>query len=91
MAIFNALIARSRFMRLLTAQPMTRRECRSRTRTAGEPTEGQEGRGRKLAYVGFSRAEEHLRIILYTPNPDAARQEIIDRGLLTDQQISVFA
>ena len=30
MAIFNARIARSRFRRLLTAQPMTRRECRSR-------------------------------------------------------------
>lgn len=60
-------------------------------RTAGNPTEGQEGRGRKLAYVSFSRAGEHLRIVLYTPNPEAARQEIIDRGLLTDQQISLFA
>jgi transposase/transcriptional regulator with XRE-family HTH domain len=30
MAIFKARIARSRFMRLLTAQPITRRECRSR-------------------------------------------------------------
>ncbi len=29
--MFNALTARSRFIRLLTAQPMTRRECRSRT------------------------------------------------------------
>ena len=27
---FKALIARSRFMRLLTAQPMTRRECKSK-------------------------------------------------------------
>ena len=30
MAIFSARIARSRFMRLLTAQPITRREWRSR-------------------------------------------------------------
>ena len=30
MAMFNALIARSHFMRLLTAQPMTRRECKSK-------------------------------------------------------------
>ena len=30
MAILSARIVRSRFMRLLTAQPMTRRECRSR-------------------------------------------------------------
>lgn len=28
-ALFNARIARSRFMRLLTAQPIIRRECRS--------------------------------------------------------------
>ena len=31
MAIFNALIAKSRFIRLLKAEPMTRRECRSRS------------------------------------------------------------
>lgn len=30
MSIFRARIAKSRFMRLLTAQPITRRECRSR-------------------------------------------------------------
>ena len=29
-AIFNALIVKSRFMRLLTAQPITRRECKSK-------------------------------------------------------------
>ena len=33
-AIFNALIVRSRFMLLVTAQPITRRKCRSRI-TAG--------------------------------------------------------
>ncbi len=33
MAIFNARIARSRFIRLLTAQPMTRLECRSKILT----------------------------------------------------------
>jgi hypothetical protein len=29
-AIFNALIARSRFIRLLTAHPITRLECKSK-------------------------------------------------------------
>ena len=33
MAMFSALTARSRFMRLLIAQPMTRRECRSKSET----------------------------------------------------------
>ena len=59
--------------------------------TSGQPTEGQEGRGRKLAYVCFSRAEDHLRIVLFTSNPEAARQEIVNRGLLSTQQITILA
>ncbi|MEH6810841.1 MAG: UvrD-helicase domain-containing protein [Hyphomonas oceanitis] len=55
--------------------------------TAGEPTEGQRERGRKLAYVCFSRAEENLRILLFTPNPDAARQELIESRLVEAEQI----
>ena len=39
--------------------------------TAGEPTEGQHERGRKLAYVCFSRAERHLKILFFTPAPEA--------------------
>ncbi|MFA6295731.1 MAG: hypothetical protein WC666_04970 [Candidatus Paceibacterota bacterium] len=38
-----------------------------------DPTEGQRERGRKLAYVCFSRAESDLRITLFTPNPTQAR------------------
>ena len=58
-------------------------------RTAGEPTDGQRERGRKLAYVCFSRAMEHLRVVLFTRNPNAARQELIERGLLVAQQIKI--
>jgi DNA helicase-2/ATP-dependent DNA helicase PcrA len=58
-------------------------------RTAGAPTDGQRDRGRKLAYVCFSRAMEHLRVLLFTPNPDAARQELTDGGLLQAEQIQV--
>ena len=57
--------------------------------TAGSPTPGQEERGRKLAYVSFSRATENFRILLFTLNPDAARDEIIRRGLLSDSQVTV--
>ncbi len=57
--------------------------------TAGNPTDGQRERGRKLAYVSFSRARENLRILLFTPNPTAAKAELIDSGLMTDEQISV--
>jgi len=57
--------------------------------TAGEPTDGQRERGRKLAYVCFSRARENLRILLFTTNPEAARQELIDRKLLSEEQIIV--
>jgi len=42
MAIFNAWIARSRFIRLLTAQLMTRRECRSKiTARCSHPSQVQ--------------------------------------------------
>lgn len=57
--------------------------------TAGEPTEGQQERGRKLAYVCFSRAEQNLRILLFTANPEAARQELIEKGLFSEDQIVI--
>ena len=57
---------------------------------AGKPTEGQFDRSRKLAYVCFSRAEENLRIILFTLNPEAAVDELIEGGLLTKGQISII-
>jgi DNA helicase-2/ATP-dependent DNA helicase PcrA len=58
-------------------------------RTSGEPTDGQRERGRKLAYVCFSRAIENLRILLFTPNPEQARQELVDRLQLRPEQITI--
>ncbi|MDI1311270.1 UvrD-helicase domain-containing protein [Prosthecobacter sp.] len=55
---------------------------------AGEPTEGQQERGRKLAYVCFSRAEQHLKILFFTPAPEATRAELIAKGLFNDNQIT---
>ena len=57
--------------------------------TSGEPTEGQQERSRKLAYVCFSRAERNLRILLFTPNPEAAQRELIGKGLLGGDKIVV--
>jgi DNA helicase II / ATP-dependent DNA helicase PcrA len=57
--------------------------------TAGEPTDGQRNRGQRLAYVSFSRALEDLRVLFFTCNPDAARQELIDRNLVTAEQIEI--
>jgi DNA helicase-2/ATP-dependent DNA helicase PcrA len=57
--------------------------------TAGEPTDGQRDRGRKLAYVCFSRARENLRILLFTSEPEAARQELIQRLHLRSEQITI--
>ena len=54
-----------------------------------EPTEGQKERGQKLAYVAFSRAEKDLRIILFTPNPNKAKSELIEQKLFTENQITV--
>lgn len=57
--------------------------------TAGEPTDGQRARGRKLAYVSFSRALEDLRVLFFTSNPEAARQELIAKKLLEPEQIEI--
>jgi DNA helicase II / ATP-dependent DNA helicase PcrA len=57
--------------------------------TSGNPTEGQYNRSRKLAYVCFSRAEENLRILLFTPNPEIAKGELISNKLFEENQISI--
>jgi DNA helicase-2/ATP-dependent DNA helicase PcrA len=57
--------------------------------TSGNPTEGQYDRSRKLAYVCFSRAEKNLRILLFTPNPETAKEELISNKLFEEDQISI--
>jgi len=57
--------------------------------TSGNPTEGQNERSRKLAYVCFSRAEENLRILLFTSDPTSAMAEMISKGLFEENQISI--
>lgn len=56
---------------------------------AGEPTAGQRFRGDKLAYVSFSRATEHLRVLFFTKNPDAVRRLLIEKEWLDSSQIEV--
>lgn len=56
---------------------------------AGSPTDRQSARGRKLAYVSFSRALQDLRVLFFTSNPEAARAELIRNGLLSSDQIEV--
>lgn len=58
-------------------------------RISGVGTDKQEVRGRKLAYVSFSRALEDLRVLFFTINPEAARAELIAKGLLTADQIEL--
>lgn len=53
------------------------------------PTEGQHARGRKLAYVSFSRALEDLRVLFFTSNPEAARKELLEKKLLEPSQIEI--
>lgn len=57
--------------------------------TSGTPTDGQLERSRKLAYVCFSRAEENLRVLLFTPDPEAAKNELIANELFEDGQVSI--
>jgi DNA helicase-2/ATP-dependent DNA helicase PcrA len=58
--------------------------------TSGSPTEGQNEKSRKLAYVCFSRAEENLRILLFTPNPQSAKVELVSKNLFEDDQVLIM-
>ncbi len=58
--------------------------------TSGEPTEGQYRRSERLAYVCFSRAEENLRILFYTNNAVAAKQELLQQELFSEADIGVI-
>lgn len=58
--------------------------------THGNATDGQVTRGKKLAYVCFSRAIKNLRIILFTPDPVGTQREFIDRGFLAADEIEIL-
>lgn len=60
-------------------------------KTSGDPTEGQSQRSEKLAYVSFSRAEENLRILLYTNNPTVAKEELLQQSLFAESEISIIS
>ena len=57
--------------------------------TSGQPTEGQLERSRRLAYVCFSRAIDNLRILLFTPDPQRAKGELVNQGLFSAQDIRI--
>lgn len=57
--------------------------------TCGAPTDGQLEKSRKLAYVSFSRAEKELGIILFTPDPEGAKKEMMSRFAINAGQITV--
>lgn len=57
--------------------------------TSGDATEGQLEKSTKLAYVCFSRAEVNLRIILFTPDPVAAKNELVANGLFSKEHVSI--
>lgn len=58
--------------------------------TSGAPTEGQYEKSTKLAYVCFSRAEENLRILLFTPDPASAAKELVANNLFKTSQIEII-
>jgi DNA helicase-2/ATP-dependent DNA helicase PcrA len=57
---------------------------------AGDGTEGQLARSKKLAYVCFSRARMNLRIFLYCQNAEAARAELIGSELFANNQVKIL-
>lgn len=57
---------------------------------AGDPTDRQKELTQKLAYVCFSRAEVNLRILMFSRDAEAAKKELIERGLFLDGQVSIL-
>ena len=48
-------------------------------------------RGRKLAYVCFSRAIKNLGIVLYTTKPEATKTELVGQGVFSADQIKILS
>ncbi|UVV70942.1 UvrD-helicase domain-containing protein [Brucella anthropi] len=57
---------------------------------AGDPTDRQQELTQKLAYVCFSRAEVNLRILMFSKDAEAAKKELVKRGLFQDGQVSIL-
>ncbi|PWU70729.1 DNA helicase II [Ochrobactrum sp. POC9] len=57
---------------------------------AGDPTGRQQELTQKLAYVCFSRAEVNLRILMFSKDAEAAKKELVKRGLFQDGQVSIL-
>lgn len=57
---------------------------------AGDPTDRQRELTQKLAYVCFSRAEVNLRILMFSRDAEAAKKELIERGLFQNGQVSIL-
>lgn len=57
---------------------------------AGEGTEGQMQRSRKLAYVCFTRAKLNLRIVLFSENANDAKDELVQAGIFGTKQVLVI-
>ncbi|WP_194790734.1 UvrD-helicase domain-containing protein [Pseudomonas sp. UFMG81] len=47
-------------------------------------------RTRRLLYVTCSRAEESLAIVVYTAQPEIARQRVIEAGWLTPEEVEII-
>lgn len=56
---------------------------------AGDPTEGQLDRSKRIAYVCFSRAVENLRILLFTPDPQKTKNILLQKSLFEEDQIVI--
>lgn len=47
-------------------------------------------RTRRLLYVTCSRAEESLALVVYSAQPNVARQRVVEAGWLTSDEIEVL-
>lgn len=59
-------------------------------RLFGDGTDGQIRRTRRLAYVCLTRARRVLQIVLFCLRPIEAKEELVSKGLLEEEQIRII-
>ena len=74
------------YEKLLGVQPPSANDLKNQR----EGNDDSLARTRRLLYVTCSRAEQSLAIVVYTPQPEVAKQRVIDAGWLKADEIEII-
>ena|SRR5690554_530686 len=74
------------YEKLLGVKPLS--DTDTRNQRAGK--DDAMSRTRRLLYVTCSRAQESLAIVVYTAQPEIAKQQVIEAGWLKPEEIEII-